>query len=378
MLNVVSIGGGGGAVQILNGLRPYTRELTGIIAVTDTGRSTGKVRDMARIPAPGDIRNALGTLAGENGPIEALIQHRLKVPHVQQLDGVAFGNLMLAALTQMYGDFGRAVEEMRKILGVDVRIYPVTTHNTHVCAELADGSFVEEEFNVRRLNKPAIKRVYIQDRLARVYAPALRAIDEADLITIGPGSLFTSVLACLAFEELSAAIQTSRAKVVYVCNNTTQPGQTDDLSLADHVRQVKRYLNGRLDWALLNSRTPGEALRAQYAADGVQVLPTTPDEVRRVQEVGVRVLVRDLAQLTEGKRELYDKQDSIRHDPAATAAALIELMAWTGCPWTPRSSSAPMVGAGASPTTTRLTMCAVVRRVTPRGRSRPTARARAL
>lgn len=326
-MNVVSIGGGGGTVQILSGMRAYTRNLTGIIAVTDTGRSTGKVRNMARIPAPGDIRNALGTLAGENSDIEQLIQHRLKVPDVPQLDGVAFGNLMLAALTQIKGDFGLAVEAMREILRVDVNIYPVTTHNTHVCAELTDGTFIEQELNVRALGKPPIKRVFIQDRMARVYPPALRAIDQADLITVGPGSLFTSVLACLAFEELSAAIQASRAKVVYVCNNTTQPGQTDEYSLFDHVRQIKTYLNGRLDWALLNSTTPGEALRAQYAKEGVQVLPPTEHEVQRINELGIRVLVRDLAQLTDQRRDLYDKQDSIRHNPAATARALIELMA---------------------------------------------------
>lgn len=325
-LNVVAIGGGGGTVQVLTGMRNYTPHLTGIIAVTDTGRSTGKVRELALIPAPGDIRNALGTLAGENSAIEQLIQHRLKVPHFQQLDGVAFGNLMLAALTQMKGDFGLAVEAMREMLHVDVRILPVTTHNTHVCAELVDGTMIEQELNVRALGKPPIKHVFIQDRMARAYKPCLEAIAKANLITIGPGSLFTSVLACLAFEELSAAIQASRAKVVYICNNTTQPGQTDGLGLFDHVYQINTYLKGRLDYALLNSRVPSDALRAVYAKDGVQVLLPSDDDVAQIKALGVNVQVEDLAQLTAGKRELYDKQDSIRHDPAAVAAALMRLL----------------------------------------------------
>ena len=216
---------------------------------------------------------------------------------------------------------------MRKMLGVSIQILPVTTHNTHVCAELVDGTLLEQELNVRALGKPAIRHVFIQDRMARAYPPALEAISQADLITIGPGSLFTSVLACLAFDELSAAIQHSHAKTVYVCNNTTQPGQTDGFNLYDHVCQIKGYLNGRLDFVLINSRAPSEQLRAQYAKDNVAVLLPTGAELEHIRALGVTAIVRDLAQLTDGKRELWDKQDSIRHDPDAVAAALMELMA---------------------------------------------------
>lgn len=334
--SAVSIGGGCGAVQVLIGLRPHISDLTGIIAVTDTGRSTGKVRSLANIPAPGDIRNALGTLAGDDSSFSRLIQHRMYMPKSEPLNGVAFGNLMLAALTQMSGDFGSAVETMRNMLGVDVRILPVTVHNTHICAELVDGTMIAEELNVRALGKPDIRRVFIQDRMARAYRPGVEAILGADLVTIGPGSLFTTVLACLAFDEISSAIHDSKATTVYVCNNTTQPGQTDGYSLADHVYQVKTYLNGRLDYVLLNSRAPSEALRAAYARDGVQVLLPTDDEVRRIERMGPRVIVRDLAQLTEDKRDLYDKQDSIRHDPEALGAVLMDILEQ------PRPVSAPV------------------------------------
>lgn len=322
----VAIGGGGGTVQVLLGLRKYTSLLAGVIAVTDTGRSTGKVRDLARIPAPGDIRNALGTLSAGNGDFEKLIQHRLKVPHVSQLDGVAFGNLMLAALTQMTGNFGTAVDTMRAMLGVTVDILPVTTHNTHICAELVDGTLLEQELNVRALGKPAIKHVFIQDRMARVYPPVLAAIAQADLITVGPGSLFTSILACLAFDELSNAIAKSPAKTVYVCNNTTQPGQTDGYDLYDHVSQIKGYLNGRLDTVLINTRKPSDQLREHYAQDGVEVLLPDASQLARIRQLGVKIVARDLAQLTDSKRELWDKQDSIRHDPDAVASSLIEIL----------------------------------------------------
>lgn len=325
-LAAVAIGGGNGAVQVLIGLRQYLRRLTGIIAVTDTGRSTGKVRSLANIPAPGDIRNALGTLAGEETAFAKLIQHRMDVPHYETLNGVAFGNLMLAALTQMTTNFGEAVRQMQSMLGVSVNVLPVTTHNTHVCAELVDGTMIAEELNVRRLGKPDIKRVFIQDRMARAYQPCIDAVLNADLITIGPGSLFTTVLACLAFDEVSQAIQQSKAKTVYVCNNTTQPGQTDAFSLSDHVYQIKTYLGNRLDYVMLNATAPSDALKHAYAADGVEVLLPTDDEVRRIERMGPKTIVRDLAELTDRKRALYDKQDSIRHNPAAVAAALMELM----------------------------------------------------
>jgi uncharacterized cofD-like protein len=325
-MKVVAIGGGCGAVQVLLGLSKYPTELTGIIAVTDTGRSTGKVRNLANIPAPGDIRNAIGTLSHNEGFLAELIQHRLHVPNYEPLDGVAFGNLMLAAVTQMTGSFAKAVELMQNALGVKANILPVTTHSTHICAELADGSVVEQEFNVRALNKPAIQRIFIQDSNAKAHEPCIDALLNADLITIGPGSLFTTVIACLAFDDISSAIQKASAKVVYICNNTTQPGQTDGFTLLDHVKQIKHYLNGRIDTVLLNSRAPSKHAERMYAADGVKVLLPTPAEVKRIGKLGVKTFVGDLAEESNQKRDLWQKQDSIRHDPKAVAKALMEVM----------------------------------------------------
>jgi uncharacterized cofD-like protein len=168
--------------------------------------------------------------------------------------------------------------------------------------------------------------VFIQDRMAVAYERCIDALLEADLITIGPGSLFTTVIACLAFSDLSRAICESRAKVVHVCNNTTQPGQTDGFHLADHVQQVMMYVRGRLDYVLLNSRAPSSSLRQAYAQEGVHILLPDDDQLQRIERMGVKPIVRDLAHLTDGKRHLFDKQDSIRHDPSALASALMELL----------------------------------------------------
>lgn len=326
-LNIVAIGGGCGAVQVLLGMSKHgNANLTGIIAVTDTGRSTGKVRNLANIPAPGDIRNAIGTLAQGDPFLSELIQHRLSVPSYEPLDGVAFGNLMLAAIAQMTGSFGKAVELMANALGVKASILPVTTHSTHICAELVDGTIVEQEFNVRALNKPAIKRVFVQDPDAVAYEPCVDAILAADLITIGPGSLFTTTIACLAFEGIRDAVKASKAKVIYICNNTTQPGQTDGFSLLEHVKQVTHYLDGRVDHVLLNSRRPSTHAERLYAADGVKVLLPTATEVKKIEKLGINVIVRDVAEETREKRDLWQKQDSIRHDPKALAKVLTALL----------------------------------------------------
>lgn len=327
-INVVSIGGGLGAVQVMRGMKQHTHNLTGIIAVTDTGRSTGIVRDFAQIPAPGDIRNALATLAGDSDSLlTRLMQHRIIAPDDPKLDGMAFGNLFIAALTQMSGSFVQAVNQLSEFLEVDADIYPVTEENTHICAELMDGTIVEQEFNVRQLDKAAIKRIFVQNPEAVVYEPCLEALKDADLITIGPGSLFTTTIACLAFKEISHAIRESKAVTVYVCNTTTQPGQTDDYSLSDHVQQVVSYLGlGILDYVVLNSSTPSTELMELYARENINVLVPTDEEVHKIKTMSVNPILSDIADIRSGKRALWQKQDTIRHNPDLIAKTLLEVM----------------------------------------------------
>lgn len=326
-INVVSIGGGLGAVQVMRGMKNYTNNLTGIIAVTDTGRSTGIVREFAQIPAPGDIRNALATLALDNDSLlTQVMQHRIVAPGNSQLDGMAFGNLMIAALTQMSGSFVQAIQQISDFLDVQADIYPVTEENTHICAELMDGTIVEQELNVRQLDKAAIKRIFIQNPEAVVYEPCLEALRNADLITIGPGSLFTTTIACLAFKEISQAIRDSNATKVYICNTTTQPGQTDDYSLSDHVQQVVSYLGiGVLDYVVLNASQPSEDLMQLYAREKINVLVPTKEEVHKIRTMNVKPYLADIADTKSGKRELWQKQDTIRHNPELIAKTLLKI-----------------------------------------------------
>jgi uncharacterized cofD-like protein len=322
--HVVAIGGGGGATQVLKAAQPFAGRLTAIIAVTDTGRSTGLARSIGGIPAPGDLRATLAAFASD--PLLAdLLQYRFSGAGVPQLEGMAFGNLLIAALTRVMDDFAGAIERVGRMTGCAAEVLPVSTADTHLCAELADGTLLEGELAVRGLDKPGIARVFLRDT-APAYPPAIEAIRAADLVVLGPGSLFTTVLACLAFREVAAALREARGRVVYVCNTTTQPGQTDGFRAVDHVRRVVEAVGPDVvDVALINTGAPAGEARARYAAQGLHLLQPDDDELRAVAALGVQPLARDLAEHGGAQRALWNKLDTIRHDPVALCGALAEV-----------------------------------------------------
>jgi uncharacterized cofD-like protein len=327
----VCFGGGVGAGQVLRGLRLHTDQLTGVITVTDSGRSTGVVRSVLNVPAPGDIRNAAVALSEADPVLRDLFQHRLVSSKLHEFNGVAFGNLFLAALAQMTGSFERAVEEMQRLLRPAARLLPVTLSNTHLCAELVDGTVRYEEVSVRGLDKPAIRRVFLRDDGVEAYPPVLEAVREADLITIGPGSLFTTVLACLVVPGVTEAIAEARqrgAATVYVCNTTTQPGQTDGFTIYDHVAEVATLLGtGQLDYALVNTGLPAQHVLERHRREGLFALALSAEELRRIGELGVTVVAGNLIEAGSEERLLWNKLDSIRHDPAVVAGELVGILA---------------------------------------------------
>ncbi|TMC75697.1 MAG: YvcK family protein [Chloroflexi bacterium] len=326
-LRAVCVGGGLGAPTVMAGLRRHTEDITGLIAVTDSGRSTGKVRIALDVPAPGDIRSALTVLAEGDPALVKLFSHRFETEKSEELSGMAFGNLFLAALTQQEGSFLRAVEEASRLLGIRGRVLPVTLYNTHLCATLADGTVVEEEVNVRAAGKAPIERIYLKDDDVRATDGSIEAIAAADLITLGPGSLFTTVCSCLLVPDIARAIADAKGLVVYVANTTRQPGQTDGFGIADHVRVVRDYLGGSgLDVALINDDPPPDHLRAHYAERGLVYLEPSTDELAKIADLGVRPVTAPVIDKWSGPRDLWLKQDTIRHDAARVAAALVRLV----------------------------------------------------
>lgn len=325
---LVALGGGRGSSQVVLGARPFFEQLAVIVAVTDTGRSTGVARSLGDMPAPGDLRNTLALLARDpQGLWPRLLQHRFHSSSYEALDGMALGNLVLVALTELLGDLGAASAALAELLDPLARVLPVSIGNTQLCAELADGSMVRGELAVRGLAKPPIKRVLLDPPLP-AYLPALKAILAADLVVLGPGSLYTSVQATLLFGGLIEALRATAARVVFICNTTTQPGQSDGMGVFAHVQAMSDLLGeGTLDAALIN-RSPGldAALLAAYAAEGLQLLQADDEELARIAALGVQPIVGDYAERAAGKRSIWNKQDTIRHDPALLGAALAELL----------------------------------------------------
>jgi uncharacterized cofD-like protein len=321
---LVAIGGGGGASQVLLGAAPHFARRVAVVAVTDTGRSTGVARQVGKIPAPGDLRSTIAALAADHGALwPRLLEQRFRAPDHPALDGMAFGNLLIAALAQLDGDFAAAVATVAELAGSAAEVLPASTADAQLCAELADGASVCGELQVRGLGKPPIRRLFL-DPPASAHPPALEAILSADLVTIGPGSLFTSLLATLQFGGMVEALRSTAARVVYICNSTTQPGQTDGMGAYDHVARLDELLGpGQLDAAIIN-RSPDlpADLVARLAADGLHVLAPDAAEIAAMTALGVRPLVADYSEAPGAARQLWNKQDTLRYDPAKVGAAL--------------------------------------------------------
>lgn len=308
-LNIVTIGGGTGLSSVLRGVKRLDVGITAIVTVADDGGSTGRIRREFDIPAPGDIRNCIVALADDESMVSRLFQYRFDKAG-SDLAGHSFGNLFITALTQITGSFEQAVIESARVLAVRGRVLPSTLENVTLCAELVDGSVVYGESTISR-NKPPINRVFLAPELPSGYEPALAAIMNADLVVLGPGSLYTSVLPNLLVDGIIQAIQSSRGKVVYVCNVATQPGETDHFGAAEHIEAILAYLGEDvLHCALVNSnRAVVDAIRPEWHVDAV-----VDDRLESV-EGRVSILTRDVV----------NDANPLRHDPDKLATALLEI-----------------------------------------------------
>ena len=252
---VVAIGGGTGLSTLLRGMKEYTSNLTAIVTVADDGGSSGRLRRDLGVLPPGDFRNCIAALADAEALMTQLFQYRFSGG--PGLNGHSFGNLFIVAMAGVTGNFERAIAESSRVLAVRGRILPSTLEHVTLCAELAgdqEGSLrVEGESQIPQSGLP-IERVYLEPSGVRADAQAVRAILQADLIVLGPGSLYTSVLPNLLVEEVAQAIRVSQARKVYVCNVAVQPGETDGYSVQDHVRAIENHVGpGLIDVVVANN-----------------------------------------------------------------------------------------------------------------------------
>ena len=318
-LRVVAIGGGTGLSALLHGLKQYTKpvdatvpavDLTAIVTVTDDGGSSGRLRREFDVLPPGDIRNCMVALSEDSALLARLFQYRFSAG--RGLKGHSFGNLFLMALTQVMGDFPDAVKASSEVLKIAGRIYPSTDVNVALEATLANGAKVIGETAISRSHHK-IRSVRLKPRKVRPLAATLTAIAEADVITLGPGSLFTSVIPNLLVDGISAAICRSEAVKTYFVNLMWQPGETTGFRASDHVRAILQHSRGKiLDYAVVNIRPIAPAVKKRYARQSA--LPVEND-IDALFKMGLKVMAGNLAQTV----------DHVRHDPSATAAVVVKL-----------------------------------------------------
>ncbi len=268
---VVAIGGGTGLSTMLRGLKEYTSKLTAVVTVTDDGGSSGRLRQELGVLPPGDIRNCLVALADSESMMTDLFQYRFN--EGDGLSGHSFGNLFIAAMCGIAGDFDRAIKESSRVLAIKGRVLPSTLQNVALEATLSDGSIVRGETAISRSASP-IKSVRLVPEHCQPLSEVIDAIHEAELIVLGPGSLYTSIMPNVMVEGVAQALERSKAVKVYVCNIMTQPGETDGMSAADHVRALLQGTNRRLfDYALVNVQQPKRLLRMYEVEGAHQVTP---------------------------------------------------------------------------------------------------------
>jgi uncharacterized cofD-like protein len=257
---IVAIGGGHGLASLLRGLKTWTRNLTAVVTVADDGGSSGRLRADFGILPPGDIRNCLAALSNDEQMLTQLFQYRFS--GAGDLSGHSFGNLFITALADITGSFEGAVEESGRVLSVSGRVLPSTLHDVKLVADMqlphtANQVRVEGESRIPQM-AGRVSRIWLEPSDAPAYPPVLKAILNAEMIVIGPGSLYTSILPNLLVQDLLGAIRASRAVKVYVCNIATQSGETDLFSCYDHVRALEEHVGDNLfDVILCNSNYDG-------------------------------------------------------------------------------------------------------------------------
>jgi uncharacterized cofD-like protein/HAD superfamily hydrolase (TIGR01549 family) len=320
MTNIVCLGGGTGQSEILRGLKKYDCNITAIVAVTDSGRSTGVIRNNFNTIAPGDIRNCITALSDSEELIKELFQYRFEKGI--ELQGMSFGNLFLTAMSKVKGDMFSAIKETSKILKIKGKVLPSTLYNTHICAELEDGSIVKEELNVRKKNKSKIKKIFLKDKDVNSPKEVIKAIEKADIITIGPGSLYTSVLVHFLIPNLKKAFVESKAKKIFVCNLVTQAGQTDNYNIKDHIDEIIKYA-GKIDYVILNNKNPNKEIMKEYEKEGGFLLNKNGLEKKEIYK-GIKLIHEDIIKKEE-KKEEWNKVSSIRHDPEKTTKIIMDL-----------------------------------------------------
>lgn len=283
-IKVVTIGGGTGLSVLLRGLKKYPLEITAVVTVADDGGSSGKIRSDMNIPSPGDIRNVIAALSDVEPYLEKMFQYRFDSGEVK---GHPVGNLMIAAMTDIHGDFSTAVKVMSRILNVRGTVLPTTNDIATLNAVLSDGEIIRGESSITKAGG-VIDYVYITPSRVKPNEDVLKAIEEADYIIMGPGSLYTSIIPNLVISKVSEKIRESNAKKIYVCNVMTQHGETDNYTVSDHIVAINKHVEENIfDLVIANSREFDDSILSKYHKEKQE--PVKIDQ-EKIKELGIKLI----------------------------------------------------------------------------------------
>lgn len=311
---IVVLGGGTGLSVILRGLKRYDVDITAIVTVADDGGSTGRIREELGIPAPGDIRNVLVSLSNVEPLLEQLFQHRFDNNAVGHLAGHSLGNLLIAAMSEITGDFTTGVHEMGKVLNVNGRVLPSTNHNVTLHAEMTDGTVISGESKIPKAGKK-VRRVYLTPDNIHPLPRAKRALMAADLIVIGPGSLYTSIIPNLIVPTLSEVISSAKAQKVYICNIMTQHGETSNYTASDHIQAIFNHTEEQwIDTILVNKEELPVAIRQKYKDEKAKPVKV---DIEALEKMNLTV-IQDAIVAIEG--------ETVRHDAHCISQILYDLI----------------------------------------------------
>ncbi len=313
-LKIVAIGGGTGLSTLLAGLKQrvgkdqddgvWIENLAGIVTVSDDGGSSGRLRDELQMLPPGDIRNCMIALSEDSTLLSRLFRHRFRGDGA--LGGHSFGNLFLAALTEVTGDFVEAVRLSSEVLASKGHIYPATINDVRLVAELEDGTVVRGETQISA-SRSAIRSLRLEPEQCLPLPEALAAIRTADVVTVGPGSLYTSILPNLLVARVAQTIGDARATKIFISNLMTQPGETDGYTARQHLEMIKKYAPEiHFDFVIVNSRPISEEQRRRYAAEGANQIGLGEDAIDKVVNGATEVVRADL--LAEGEKARHDSE----------------------------------------------------------------------
>ena len=308
---IVAIGGGTGLSTMLKGIKKITNNITAVVTVGDDGGSSGKLREELGVLPPGDIRSCIAALADDEDLVAKLFQFRFK--DCAGLSGHSFGNLFLTAMCAITGNMVKAVQESSKVLSIRGRVLPSTLDDMRLVAEMEDGSIIKGESNIPESGKK-IKRLFTEPDNCKPLEEAISAILDADLIILGPGSLYTSVLPNLLIKDIAKAVNNSKAKKIYVCNIMTQPGETDGFKVSDHIKTLINHAKYQkiINAVLVNTKLP-EELIAPYKNAGSEPVVVDFDEINKM---GIEIIQKNLI---EDKRFEDGHSSFVRHSPGRLA-----------------------------------------------------------